>query len=201
MLAGLLIAANAAATPITESTRIVVNAGWRYTPNATFERQASNNGYALAGPAIGGPAGLLTFAYQYSQVMDIAIEVGFGAQRLKFSGGAPDLWLEQVPLLIDVRYWFADWRWASAYVGGGAGYLLNFWVGGPFTYSEAHTVSPVVILGLVIPVCDAWSLVVEDRETLARSIAGTVGAAQVGGNTLTIGVQYSLGPATKSRPF
>ena len=198
---GLALAASAAAAPPTESTRIVLNGGWRYTPNATFERQASANGYPIVGPPIGGPGALLTFAYQYSESMDIAIEVGFGAEHYKFAGAWPDLWLEQAPLLVDVRYWFGNWSFASAYVGGGAGYLLNFWVGGPFTYAEAHTVSPVVLVGLVIPLLEPWSLVIEDRETLARSLAGTVGFAQVGGNTFTIGVQYSLGPQTKSRPF
>ncbi len=199
LLAGVAATANAAA-PIVESTRIALNVGWRYTPNATFAQQASTNGYPLAGTPVGGPAALLTFAYEFTERFEVAIELGYNAERFTLVG-APPLTLSSVPILVDFRWWFASWQRVAFYAGAGAGYLMNFWTGGPTAYFEAPTATPVLMLGMAIALNETLAVVIEDRETLARVLAENVGMAQVGGNTLTVGLHYSLGVSTRTGPL
>jgi hypothetical protein len=193
LIAALLSTTTANATPLLDSTRLAIEVGWRYTPNVTFARQARENGYPITTPDRGGPAVLATFAYQFKETLEIAIEVGYSAENYRLIG-APELLLQQIPVLVDGRWWFASVGDFSFYAGFGGGYLLNYWTGGPIGFTEADTTTPVFILGMTVALSKTISLIIEDRETLARSVAETVGYAQVGGNMLTIGLHYSFPP-------
>lgn len=186
-------AAPSVAAPVPKSTRIAAVAAWRYTPNETFARHAAENGSPLSRPIVGGPGVNGIFAYQASERLELALEVGFFVERFQ-SGDWPSLWLHSAPLAAVLRVGIADWGRVSFYLGGGAALLLNFWTGGPDGFVEAHALSPVAVAGVSIRLTDEMALVVEDRQTLARSTVPGLGPAQVGGNALGIGWVVSFPP-------
>ncbi len=175
-----------------EGTRIAVQGGWRYAFNTRFMEQARDSGFPLSSRSLGGPSLLAVFGYRVRLDTELSIELGWSREAFKFDE-APTLTLNNVPVLIAVRW--SPWPGAiNPYVGGGVGYFLNFFDGGPTSAGESHTGGPVVMVGLSVDLGERLSLVAEYRLAFARAEVSRLGYVQVGGNTLAIGLQLAFAP-------
>lgn len=191
----LLIPLAVGAAPVDGASRIAVQAGWNYAPNARFEQQARAAGKPLAASSPGGPTVLGVFGYRPLEQLEVAIEIGYTYERFEFAGG-PTTEISRIPLLLAFRYTPAVFGNLWPYLGGGGGYFLNFVGNGPHGGLETHGAGPVFIAGAGFDLTERIALTAEYRLAFARVGMPGVGFFNVGGNFLLIGAQYGFPPDT-----
>ncbi|MFN7131252.1 MAG: outer membrane protein [Myxococcales bacterium] len=192
-------ATGALARPVDGGSRIALEAGWSYVPNARFEQQAAANGHPLAHSSPGAPTVLGIFGYRPLEKLEVSIELGYSHEQFAFANGQVAQ-VSRMPLLLTFRYtpWVGE-LWP--YVGAGGGYILNFVSNTPVGAVETHGAGPVVLAGLGYDVTDRLALLAEYRLSFARVGMPGIGSFNVGGNFLMIGVQYAFAPEeTSQRP-
>lgn len=191
-LVTLLGPAAAAAVPGQGTTRIGLQLGWRYQPNGRFLEWASSSRHPLTGASPGGPSLLGVFGYRVLPELEVAIELGFGAERFRFRDD-PAMTLEQMPVTLAVRW--APWGGALyPYLGAGYGYFLNFFSNAPGGTKESHGAGPTVLAGAVYDVTPRVSLVAEYRFAYCRVELTDLGYLQTGGSTFFLGAHVAFPP-------
>jgi hypothetical protein len=171
---------------------MAVQAGWRWVPNGRFEAQARDSGHPLAGSSPGGPSILGVFAYRPTLDLETAIEVGWASERFVFAEG-PAMQLSHVPVAVAAR-WAPSVGRFSPYLGGGLGYFLNFFSGGPLGTAESHGAGPFFLAGAALDVTDRVAFTAEYRLAFARVGLPGLGSLQTGGSQLQLGVQIAFPP-------
>ncbi|MGI5865772.1 MAG: outer membrane protein [Myxococcales bacterium] len=191
LAAALFCLPEAAAEPVAESTRIALQAGWRLAPNARFGELADAAGHPLVGPSAGGPGVLGVFGYRTSRQLEIALEIGWATETFGFEDST--LSLTHMPLAVAARWapWPGD---LLPYFGGGVGYFLNFFSGGPIGSLESHGGGPFALAGVSWQLADRFGLIAEYRLGLARVELPGLGWMQTGGNWFCLGAQYAFAP-------
>lgn len=188
----LILPITATAAPVDGGSRIAVQAGWNYVPNARFEQQAREAGSPLAASSYGGPSVLGIFGYRPLEHLEVAIELGYTHEQFRFEGG-PNTQISRIPVLIAARYTpFVSDFWP--YLGAGGGYFLNFISNGPKGSLESHGAGPVLIAGAGFDLTERIALTAEYRLAFVRVGMPGVGFFNAGGNFLLVGVQYGFPP-------
>ena len=187
-----LAPSGARALPPENTTRIALEAGWRYQPNARFAEWAAINGHTSTGQSSGGPALIATFGYRPLAEIEVAIEIGFAYERYGFLGEKP-MELNQLPITLSVRYTPFTGS-IYPYVGLGYGYVLNFFTDAPGGGIESHGSGPTALLGVAFEVSKRVSILAEYRYTYCRVEVGNLGYLQAGGNGFYVGVQLAFPP-------
>ncbi len=180
-----------------DTTRIGLQFGWRYQPNARFAEWTAFHGYPLAKSPSGGPSLLAAFGYRPLQDVEVALEVGWTYERFDFLEGEA-LVFNQIPVSLSVRWSPVFTKLFAPYVGAGFGYLLNFYSNAPGGTQESHAQGPLLLAGGVFDVSRRISVYVEYRYTLARTGLTDLGFMQVGGSHFFLGVQVNFPPEIKS---
>ncbi|HEY3448442.1 MAG TPA: OmpW family outer membrane protein [Myxococcales bacterium] len=183
----------AQAIPPENTTRLGIQAGWRYQPNARFLEWAAAGGHASTGALTGGPALQLSFGYRPLTEIEVSIELGYAFEQFGFAGEKA-MQLHQLPLTLAARYSPFAFSSFYPYVGLGYGYLLNFFQDAPGGAVESHGQGPVGILGAVFEVSKTVSMFVEYRYTYCRVEIQNLGYMQTGGNGFFLGVQVGFPP-------
>ena len=187
-----LMPSRATALPAQHTTRLALQGGWRYQPNARFAELAAVNGHASTGPSNGGPAFLLTFGYRPLPALEVAIELGYAYEQFGFAGEKP-MQLSQLPIAIALRY--APWGGRLyPYAGVGYGYVLNFFQDAPGGGVESHGSGPTVLVGAALEVGKEVSVFAEYRYTYCRVGVANLGFMQAGGSGFFLGVQLAFPP-------
>jgi opacity protein-like surface antigen len=194
MAAALILPAIAGAVPPEDTTRLGIQVGYRWEPNARFSELAALNGYPTSGSSSGGPVVMAIFGYRPMEKIEVAFEVGFSFQSFNFQTGQ-SMQLTQVPATASVRYVpFGGSGKLFPYVGAGYGYLLNFFSNAPTGVTESHGSSPLVLAGLTYEVGERVSLSLEYRYAYCRVELPGLGFMQVGGSTFTLGISIGFPP-------
>ena len=187
----------AQAVPAEDTTRIALQAGWRYQPNGRFAEWTAMSGYPMTSKITGGPTLLFIFAYRPMPEIEVALEVGWAFERFSFENAKP-MQLNQIPITAAVRY--APFAGSIfPYVGVGYGYMLNFFTDAPGGTVESHGSTPVLIAGGSLELSDRISINLEYRYTLCRVELTNLGYMQAGGNSLYLGVSLAFPPEDKRR--
>jgi outer membrane protein W len=185
--------ATAHAQVVAEGTRVGVQGGWRYAPNASFEKRVKASGHPLTSSPIGGPQVQGVFGYRLSDAVEVAIELGYSRETFEVVDGP--LTMSQMPVLIALRWFPLQGRFGlEPYLGGGAGYFLNFFDGDENGSFEAHAQGGFVMAGATLALTQRISLIGELRYAYAESHLNDLGWLQVGGASGYLGVQIAFPP-------
>jgi len=181
-----------------DTTRVALQVGYRYQPNARFAEWAELTGHPLAKQSSGGPSLLGVFAYRPLQDVEVSLEIGWTYETFEFLEGKA-LVFNQLPITLSVRYTPFTTQYFYPYIGAGFGYFLNFFSDAPGGTPESHGQGPVLIAGGVFDLSKRFSVYVEYRYSLCRVELLDLGYMQVGGNQFFLGIQLNFPPDTKSQ--
>ncbi len=196
-IAGVFTANSAWARPESESTRIGLFLGGRYVPHGHFIDEAQNSGTPVTSQSPFGFEGLLSFAYRPEASIEVALEVGYAHDAFTLSNAHLDI--TSVPIVASVRWAPID-SVIYPYIGGGGGYMLNFFSGVPSGELENHKQSFHALAGIAYDFLPRWTLFLEDRYQIALPDIVPIGELQTGGNALMLGVSFNYAPEQPIAP-
>jgi Outer membrane protein beta-barrel domain len=135
------------------------------------------------------PGLVLGFGYQPDDELHGGIQIGYMLD--KYRGGAGDLSIRSIQILLQLDTALVKESWYTLYAGGGIGYSLNTSTRGA-TNVEANSTAGFIALGGRFRLTDHLAFVVEDRYTISSAAVDAAAAnttVNVGGNFLGIGLQ------------
>lgn len=179
LVAACLCAGAASAQNMEGVGRIALHAGWRYTPNAHFARNAEVNGTPVEAPSAGGPQFTGTFGYAATSSLELTIDLFAGVDTLKLQN-ASDLSLVSYGALVGVR---AYWTFGPLVpnIGLGVGPLLAYSSGGPFAATERVVTAYAAMGGLTWRLSDTLGVTFDVRYIQARGYVTGISSVNAGG--------------------
>jgi hypothetical protein len=181
------------------SGRFSLQTGWRYTPNTGFYdgyySQEENRGLSRARGSIGGPLLTATFAYSFTNLIELGIDLFATYERMRLTG-QPGLNTVTYGALLGLRFQkrlelgpeglipfvglLTGPLYAGAYFDGGRAIE---------TSNQAFGAA----LGATLRLSPTWGLALEYRLLLARGEAEDVGKYNAGGHWFALGMTYQFG--------
>ncbi len=182
-------------------------AGARIVPQGGFIDDQKSAGYRPWKTFV-EPGFLLALGYAPDLDFQATIDLGYGLNTIHMSPG--DLSIRSFTILLGADASFVRRSWGTLYAGGGIGYSLNT-LGQNGNTVEANSTAGYICLGARFPLLRTLALVIEERYTLAYAslpspgtslnFAGSSSSINVGGNLLSIGLQFHYtDPEDAKRP-
>ena len=160
---------------------ITLLGGARQIPTGDY---GSGKDHSLIQPGL-----VLGFGYQPDDELHGGIQIGYMLD--KYRGGAGDLSIRTIQILLQIDTALVKESWYTLYAGGGIGYSLNTGTRGA-TNVEANSTAGFIALGGRFRLTDHLAFVVEDRYTISSAAVDAAAGGRtvnVGGNFLGIGLQ------------
>ena len=182
--------------PVRGEATISLLGGARLIPQGGFLDDQTKAGYRPFKTLV-QPGFLLGLGFAPEQDFHIQLSFGYGLDRIFMTPGT--LQTKSFTILLGADTALLRRSWVTLYAGGGIGYSLNT-LSQNGNNVEANSSAGFVCVGLRFPLFDRFALVIEERYTLASSslpgptgplvYAGTESSLNVGGNLLSIGLQF-----------
>jgi hypothetical protein len=180
------------------SGRFSLQTGWRYTPNTGFYdgyySQAENRELSRARGSIGGPLLTATFAYSFTNLIELGIDLFATYERMRLTG-QPALNTATYGALLGLRFQKRlelGPEGLIPFVGLLTGPL---YAGAYFDGERAiETANQAlgVAMGATLRLNSKWGLALEYRLLLARGEAEDVGKYNAGGHWFSMGMTYQF---------
>src|SRR5436305_5121005 len=170
----------AAAVPDKGEGTITLYGGLRQIPSGDYGGETTSGSHSLLQPGF-----LAGFGYQLDDELHGGIQIGYMLDH--YGGGASELKIFSVPILLEIDTALAKEAWYTVYASGGIGYSLNTSTRGGQTI-EANSTAGFVGLGARFRLGDRFAFVVEDRYTLSSAALdpNSRNTVNVGGNYFAI---------------
>lgn len=192
-MAALALEAPASAAPAEvpppETGLVGLAAGIRFAPQSALAEHARKEQVSVTSGALAGPVVLLPLAYRIDRAWTLAVEFGFGADRVTFSDrDALDFRTFTVGAAVQYALPVMGPRF-EPYALGGIGYYLSTVTGstaGQQEQAQEHNTTGIVLgAGLRMALTSSFGLALEGRHAFAWARA-----ASVGGTSATLGVYW-----------
>jgi hypothetical protein len=180
------------------SSRFSLQTGWRYTANTRFfdryYSQEENRRLSRAGGAIGGPLLTATFAYSFTNLIELGIDLFATYERMRLTG-QPGLNTVTYGALLGLRFQKRlelgpEGLIPSVGIVTGPLFAGAYFDGGRALETSNQTVG--VSAGATLRLNPTWGLNFEYRLLVAQGEAEDVGKYNAGGHWFAMGMTYQF---------
>ena len=178
--------------------RFSLQTGWRYTPNTRFYdnyySQAENRDLSRARGSIGGPLLTATFAYSFTNLIELGIDLFTTYERMRLAG-QPGLNTVTYGALLGLRFQKRLELGPEGLIPS-VGILTGpLFAGAYFDGGRAIETSNQAVglsLGATLRLSPKWGLALEYRLLLARGEVEDIGKYNAGGHWFALGMTYQF---------